>query len=71
MEQLCDEGLLGSFRIPMESLSLKRYYCSSVFFKNTKTCLTTFHEKFIADRSDPTLCEYVVAVFVCLFVCLL
>lgn len=46
---------LGEFLVPMELRGDP--FCSDVFFNNTQACLKTFHEKFMADRSDTTLCE--------------
>ena len=54
-EYMCNEAFLGEILVPMELRSDP--FCSDVFFNNTQACLKTFHEKFMADRSDTTLCE--------------
>ena len=55
-DQMCNEAFLGEFLVPMDRRRLD-WLCSSVFVNNTETCLKTFHDKFMADRSDATLCE--------------
>ena len=55
-DHMCKEAFLGEFFVPMHASTLKGY-CSRVFVNNTEACLKTFHDKFIADRSDTTLCE--------------
>ncbi|CAH3136442.1 unnamed protein product [Pocillopora meandrina] len=55
-DQMCKEAFLGEFLVPWH-ISTLNGYCSRVFVNNTEACLKTFHDKFIANRSDTTLCE--------------
>lgn len=54
-EQMCNEAFLGEFLVPRELRG--DTFCSNAFVNNTAACLITFYEKFLADKSDPTLCE--------------
>ena len=57
---LCTDGMAGIPTMPPGSAGLP---CSASFSSNADACVKTFHEKFAADKSDPSLCPWVT--FIC------
>ena len=48
----------GALEIPTVSpSSLAGLPCSASFSSDANACVKTFHEKFAADKSDPSLCQ--------------
>ena len=50
---LCLDGIAEIPTMPPGSASP----CSASFSSNVDACVRTFHEKFAADKSDPSLCQ--------------
>ncbi|XP_020632950.1 uncharacterized protein LOC110069751 [Orbicella faveolata] len=50
---LCIDGMTGIPTMPPGSAGLS---CSASFSSDADACVKTFHEKFAADKSDPSLC---------------
>ncbi len=48
--------LRGSFRVRINSPDFG-LHCTSTYDQNASLCGKTFHEKFVANRSDPSLCR--------------
>ena len=48
---LCYEGALETPTMPAVGSP-----CSSSFSADARNCVKTFHQKFVADKSDPSLC---------------
>ena len=52
---LCLDGALEIPTVPPSSLA--GLPCSASFGGDANACVRTFHEKFAADKSDPSLCQ--------------
>ena len=48
--------LKGSFSVP-ESSTGARLPCTRTYLRKAPLCGKTFHQKFVANRSDPSLCR--------------
>lgn len=48
--------LKGSFTVP-ESSSGASLPCTNTYLQKAPLCGKTFHEKFVANRADPSLCR--------------
>ena len=51
---LCLDGIAAIPTMPPGSEGLP---CSASFSSNAEACVRTFHEKYAADKSDPSLCQ--------------